>query len=120
LDEQNTTQTQDEQAVADASSDVREEATVDEQEATPVDNDTSAEVADTDAAADGDTEVTLEEALSALAAVRAESEKHKDAWQRERAEFANYKKRVERERAEAYENAAADVMKSLLPDHRRL
>jgi molecular chaperone GrpE len=55
------------------------------------------------------------EADNALANAKAEAQKYLDAWQRERAEFANYKKRVAQERADALENAAVDVMKSLLP-----
>ncbi|MGB9672534.1 MAG: nucleotide exchange factor GrpE [Anaerolineales bacterium] len=37
-----------------------------------------------------------------------------DGWQRSRAEFANYKKRVEREQAQAYQMAAANIIKKFL------
>jgi len=38
-----------------------------------------------------------------------------DGWQRARAEFANYKKRVEGQLRDSYQNAAADVLKDVLP-----
>lgn len=38
-----------------------------------------------------------------------------DGWQRCRAEFANYKKRVESQMKDSYQNAAADVLKDVVP-----
>ncbi|MFN8380086.1 MAG: nucleotide exchange factor GrpE [Anaerolineae bacterium] len=38
-----------------------------------------------------------------------------EGWQRARAEFANYKKRVEVQLKDSYQNAAADVLKDVLP-----
>lgn len=38
-----------------------------------------------------------------------------EGWQRARAEFANYKKRVDGQLRDSYQNAAADVLKDVLP-----
>lgn len=38
-----------------------------------------------------------------------------DGWQRCRAEFANYKRRVESQMKDSYQNAAADVLKDVVP-----
>lgn len=38
-----------------------------------------------------------------------------DGWQRARADFANYKKRVDNQMQDSYQNASADVLKTLLP-----
>jgi molecular chaperone GrpE len=47
--------------------------------------------------------------------LQTQSQEYLDGWQRARAEFANYKKRVERDMKDSYQNAAGDVLKSLLP-----
>lgn len=64
-------------------------------------------------------ESTVEEQLVAMEAKAAEYEakaaEYLDGWQRARAEFANARKRLERQRAEAYNNAAVDFAKNLLP-----
>ncbi|MGD2048516.1 MAG: nucleotide exchange factor GrpE [Chloroflexota bacterium] len=64
-------------------------------------------------------ELTVEEQLVAMEARAAEYEakaaEYLDGWQRARAEFANARKRLERQRAEAYNNAAVDYAKKLLP-----
>ncbi|MDX1616282.1 MAG: nucleotide exchange factor GrpE [Candidatus Promineifilaceae bacterium] len=54
----------------------------------------------------------LEERLEQAEAQAAE---YLDGWQRARAEFANARKRLERERMEAYQRAAVDYAKKLLP-----
>jgi molecular chaperone GrpE len=61
---------------------------------------------------EGVVELSLEEKLAAAEAQAAE---YLDGWQRARAEFANARKRLERERSEAYQNAAADIARKLLP-----
>ena len=38
-----------------------------------------------------------------------------EGWQRARADFANYKKRVDAQLKDSYQNAAADVLKGILP-----
>jgi molecular chaperone GrpE len=67
-----------------------------------------AEAAEAAPQATDDTRAQLETA-------RAEAQTNLEGWQRARAEFANYKRRVDREMTEAYQKAAADVMKSWLP-----
>ncbi len=59
-----------------------------------------------------ESELSLEQRLSETEAKAAE---YLDGWQRARAEFANARKRLERERMEAYNNAAVDYAKKLLP-----
>lgn len=48
-------------------------------------------------------------------ALAEQAQQYMDGWQRSRAEFANYKKRIEREMKDSYQNASADVLKSVLP-----
>ena len=50
-----------------------------------------------------------------LADAQAKTAEYLDGWQRSRADFANYKKRAEQERADAYENAAAETLRKILP-----
>jgi molecular chaperone GrpE len=50
-----------------------------------------------------------------LADAQAKAAEYLDGWQRARADFANYKKRAEKEREEAYQVAAADTLRKLLP-----
>ncbi len=52
---------------------------------------------------------------AALAKAQAEAAEYLDGWQRARAEFANYRKRVEREKEDMRQQAAADMLASLLP-----
>lgn len=47
--------------------------------------------------------------------LQTQSQEYLDGWQRARAEFTNYKKRVDRDMKDSYQNAAGDVLKSLLP-----
>jgi molecular chaperone GrpE len=47
--------------------------------------------------------------------LQAQSQEYLEGWQRARAEFTNYKKRVDRDMKDSYQNAAGDVLKSLLP-----
>ncbi|MEO0564714.1 MAG: nucleotide exchange factor GrpE, partial [Chloroflexota bacterium] len=70
--------------------------------------------ADSDANPTGEPH-SAEELIAALAASRAEVEKHKDAFQRERAEFMNFKKRTQREQADAHRGAVVEVIKAVLP-----
>ncbi len=50
-----------------------------------------------------------------LDAAQAQAQEYLEGWQRARAEFANYKKRVEREMKDSHSNAAASVLKDILP-----
>lgn len=70
-----------------------------------------AETAVTDATPSTE-EPTCEEQL---AAAKVEAAKNLDGWLRSQAEFANARKRFDKQRAEAYENATADIIASLLP-----
>jgi molecular chaperone GrpE len=47
--------------------------------------------------------------------LQAQSQEYLEGWQRARAEFTNYKKRVDRDMKDSYQNAAGDVLKSLIP-----
>lgn len=47
--------------------------------------------------------------------LQARASQNLEGWQRARAEFANYKKRIEGQLNESYQNAAADVLKDVLP-----
>ena len=68
----------------------------------------SAESAETTVPAETSLETQLTEA-------KAKAAEYLDGWQRARADFINYKKRSEQERADAYQNAAADTLRKLLP-----
>jgi len=48
-------------------------------------------------------------------AAQAKANEYLEGWQRARAEFANYKKRVEREMKDSHSQAAASVIKDILP-----
>lgn len=50
-----------------------------------------------------------------LAEVEAEAAKNLDGWQRSQAEFVNFRKRVERDQSRMYEEAAARIIKRVLP-----
>ena len=50
-----------------------------------------------------------------LEEVVAEAAKNLDGWQRSQAEFVNYRKRVERDQSRMYEDAAARIIKRVLP-----
>ncbi|MBN2044511.1 MAG: nucleotide exchange factor GrpE [Anaerolineales bacterium] len=50
-----------------------------------------------------------------LAELEAESARNLDGWQRAQAEFVNYRKRVERDQSRMYEEAAARIIKRVLP-----
>jgi len=70
----------------------------------------------TSAAADGGKPETTESNLETkLTEVQAKANEYLDGWQRARADFANYKKRAEKERDEAYQIAAVDTLRKLLP-----
>ena len=60
-------------------------------------------------------EIDDTEATKALEEAQLKAQQNYDKWQRALADFDNYKKRVERERIDVYENAAADVIKAVLP-----
>jgi molecular chaperone GrpE len=47
--------------------------------------------------------------------LQARAKEYLDGWQRARADFTNYKKRVDSQMLDSYQNASADVLKSLLP-----
>ncbi len=47
--------------------------------------------------------------------LQARAKDYLDGWQRARADFTNYKKRVDSQMQDSYQNASADVLKSLLP-----
>jgi molecular chaperone GrpE len=47
--------------------------------------------------------------------LQTQSQEYLEGWQRARAEFTNYKKRVDRDMKDSYQNAAGDVLKSLIP-----
>src|SRR5688572_17928965 len=64
------------------------------------------------AAGNGTAEVSIE---MQLADAQTKAAEYLDGWQRARADFVNYKKRADKEREEAYEVAAADTLKRLLP-----
>jgi len=70
----------------------------------------------TSAAADGGKPETTESNLETkLTEAQAKANEYLDGWQRARADFANYKKRAEKERDEAYQIAAVDTLRKLLP-----
>ena len=50
-----------------------------------------------------------------LEEVAVEADKNLDGWRRSQAEFVNFRKRVERDQARMYEEAAARVIKRVLP-----
>jgi molecular chaperone GrpE len=64
------------------------------------------------AAQNGTAEGSIEKQLADAQAKAAE---YLDGWQRARADFANYKKRADKERDEAFQVAAAETLKKLLP-----
>jgi molecular chaperone GrpE len=64
------------------------------------------------AAQNGTAEGSIEKQLADTQAKAAE---YLDGWQRARADFANYKKRADKERDEAFQVAAAETLKKLLP-----
>ncbi len=76
--------------------------------------DTNPIATDVSASADGGkpTESSLETKLSEA---QSKADEYLDGWQRARAEFANFKKRAEKERDEAYQNAAVDTLRKILP-----
>ncbi len=59
------------------------------------------------------TEVKL--LLQQLEETSAEADKNLDGWQRSQAEFVNFRKRVERDQSRMYEEAAARIIKRVLP-----
>lgn len=69
------------------------------------------ETESTDSTAEQEETVSLAEYQK----LQAQSQEYLDGWQRARAEFTNYKKRVDRDMKDSYQNAAGDVIKSLLP-----
>ncbi|MEO1440419.1 MAG: nucleotide exchange factor GrpE [Chloroflexota bacterium] len=75
----------------------------------------AADVAEVDASPTDDKPNEQSETEEALNVARAEAQKNHDRWQRALADFDNYKKRTERDRVETYENAAVDIIKSVLP-----
>jgi molecular chaperone GrpE len=50
-----------------------------------------------------------------LTEAKAKADEYLDGWQRARAEFANYRKRADREREEAYQNAAVETLRKIIP-----
>ena|ERR1041385_4706680 len=68
----------------------------------------SAEEAETTVPAETSLDIQLTEA-------KAKAAEYLDGWQRARADFVNYKKRSEQERADAYQTAAADTLRKVLP-----
>ena len=56
----------------------------------------------------------LESLRSELEEWQSKAQEYLDGWQRARADFANYKKRVERDQAQAYQAAAANILKRFL------
>jgi molecular chaperone GrpE len=68
----------------------------------------SAEGAETTVPAETSLETQLSEA-------KAKAAEYLDGWQRARADFINYKKRSEQERADAYQTAATETLRKLLP-----
>ncbi|HLU09018.1 MAG TPA: nucleotide exchange factor GrpE, partial [Oceanobacillus sp.] len=69
------------------------------------------ETESTDSTAEQEETVSLAEYQK----LQAQSQEYLEGWQRARAEFTNYKKRVDRDMKDSYQNAAGDVIKSLLP-----
>ncbi|MFN2145639.1 MAG: nucleotide exchange factor GrpE [Anaerolineales bacterium] len=53
--------------------------------------------------------------MQQLEEVAAEADKNLDGWQRSQAEFVNFRKRVERDQSRMYEEAAARIIKRILP-----
>jgi molecular chaperone GrpE len=87
-------------------------------EETPVTEGQPAAVNEVDASSAEKTENTEQDNTVSLAEyqkLQTQSQEYLDGWQRARAEFANYRKRVDRDMKDSYQNAAGDVLKSLLP-----
>ncbi|GAB4554048.1 MAG: nucleotide exchange factor GrpE [Anaerolineae bacterium] len=60
-------------------------------------------------------EAQLNEAQKQLTEAQQKAQEYLDGWQRARAEFANYRKRADKEREDAFQNAAIETLKRLLP-----
>lgn len=93
--------------VDDATSDDAPSQSSPEDKVPPVNDTRSNNNRDGDDASDG--------VQAVLDALREESQKNLDGWQRSRAEFTNYKKRVQKELSEANERAAIDTLSKVLP-----
>lgn len=60
-------------------------------------------------------EAQLNEAQKHLTEAQQKAQEYLDGWQRARAEFANYRKRADKERDDAFQSAAVETLKRLLP-----
>src|SRR4051812_16054245 len=101
--------------MSDTQPDVQETAngtTPSQQGDTPVQETQAAQEPNASAAPNGTAEVSIEKQLAEALTKSAE---YLDGWQRARADFANYKKRADKERDEAFQVAAAETIKKLLP-----
>jgi molecular chaperone GrpE len=86
----------------------------DQNNTTPADS-TNGTVNASAAAEGGKPETTESDLETKLTEAQSKANEYLDGWQRARADFANYKKRAEKERDEAYQNAAVDTLKKILP-----
>lgn len=84
-------------------------------EETPVTDEQAVPVNEVDSSSAESAEQENNVSLADYQKLQTQSQEYLEGWQRARAEFANYKKRVDRDMKDSYQNAAGDVIKSLLP-----
>ncbi len=89
---------------------------VEEQTAAPIDGEQTAGQQSDGSTAESSTELSVEEQLQAdLEACRAEVEKQKDLYLRNRADNENFRRRMQREKAELSKYANENILREVLP-----